>query len=287
MLMNHWTIEDIEWDKFDPSKVRPELISLAKAASVVEHNGDDYARYLKQVFHDDAEFQELATQWAKEEVQHGQVLRTWAEMADPKFDFEKCFKTFVDGYKLPENADVSVRGSKSGELIARCVVEAGTSAYYTMIKDYTDEPVLKSICARIAADELRHYKLFYTKLKIYLEKENIGFLRRLIVALGRVTESEDDEVAYAYYATHSDQYSEYDRKKFMKLCFGSVYNVYQKEHNEKMIAMIFKAIGLKPHTRLNKAVNYMGWKYINYNARKQQKAASRYYNESRQDNLAA
>ena len=36
------------------------------------------------------------------------------------------------------------------------MVEAGTSAYYTMLKDSSDEPVFKSICAKIAADELRH-----------------------------------------------------------------------------------------------------------------------------------
>jgi len=280
--MTQWTLDDIEWEKFDRSKLKPELISLAKAASVVEHNGYDYARYLKEVFHDDPEFAALADQWAKEEVQHGQVLRKWAEMADPEFDFEKSFKMFTDGYKLPENIDTSVRGSKSGELIARCVVEAGTSAYYTMLKDYTDEPVMKSICARIAADELRHYKLFYSNLKTYLEKENIGLLRRLIVALGRVGESEDDELAYAYYATHYNEHANYDRKLFTHLCFAKLHNVYKKEHNEKMIAMIFKAIGLKPHTKLNKAVNYMGWKYISYNAKKQQKVAARY-----EENLAA
>ncbi len=271
--MKHWSLDDIEWDKFDSSKLKPEIISLAKAASVVEHNSYDYGRYLKEVFHDDIEFHALADQWAEEEVQHGRALRKWAEMADPKFDFEKSFKLFKEGYKLPENVDVSVRGSKSGELIARCIVEAGTSTYYTMLKDYTDEPVFRDICTRIAGDELRHYKLFYSRLKIYLTKENIGFLKRIMVALGRVGESEDDEVAYAYFVTHQDKYDQYDRKKFMKLCFSQVHNVYKKEHNEKMIAMMFKAIGLKPHTRLNKAVNYMGWKYISYNAKKQQLAA--------------
>lgn len=281
--MKHWTLDDIEWNKFDSSKVKPELVSLAKAASMVEHNGDDYARYLKEVFHDDPEFQKLATQWAKEEVQHGQVLRKWAELADPNFDFDKSFKMFVDGYKIPQNVVSSVRGSKSGELIARCCVEAGTSTYYTMLKDYTEEPVFKDICARIAADELRHYKLFYSTLKTYLEKENIGRLKRFMVALGRVTESEDDELAYAYYASHYDQYKNtpYDRKLFMNLCYSRVYNTYKKEHNERMFSLMFKAVGLKPHTRLNKAVNYMGWKYISYNARKQQKLIAQHDNDRR------
>ena len=59
----------------------------------------------------------------------------------------------------------SIRGSKRGEMIARCVVESGTSSYYSAIRDATDEPVLKEIAGRIAADEYRHYKLFYETLQ--------------------------------------------------------------------------------------------------------------------------
>ena len=50
-------------------------------------------------------------------------------------------------------------------MIARCVVESGTSSYYSAIRDATDEPVLKEIAGRIAADEYRHYKLFYDTLQ--------------------------------------------------------------------------------------------------------------------------
>ena len=61
-------------------------------------------------------------------------------------------------------AEGSVRGSRRGEMIARCVVESGTSSYYSAIRDATDEPLLKEIAGRIAADEYRHYKLFYDTL---------------------------------------------------------------------------------------------------------------------------
>ena len=42
-----------------------------------------------------------------------------------------------------------------------------------------DEPVLKVICHKIAGDEFRHYKLFYTHLQRYLAKEKPGLPRRL------------------------------------------------------------------------------------------------------------
>ena len=50
---------------------------------MVEHNGGDYATYLCNVFHDDPEFQDTANRWAQEEVQHGEALARWAELADP------------------------------------------------------------------------------------------------------------------------------------------------------------------------------------------------------------
>ena len=41
--MKHWHIEQIAWDRFDPSKVESEVIPLVKSAAMVERNGDDYA----------------------------------------------------------------------------------------------------------------------------------------------------------------------------------------------------------------------------------------------------
>ena len=87
-------------------------------------------------------------------------------------------------------------------MIARCIVETGTSSYYTALREAAAEPVLREICRHIAADELRHYRLFYKKLPAYLARERLGRWARLRIALGRIAESEDDELAYAYYAAN-------------------------------------------------------------------------------------
>ena len=73
--MGHWTLDDIAWDKLDRSKVDADVLAVVKAASLVEHNGRDYATYLCNVFGDDPEFQHVARAWALEEVQHGQARR--------------------------------------------------------------------------------------------------------------------------------------------------------------------------------------------------------------------
>jgi rubrerythrin len=195
--MKHWRIEEVSWDRFDAGKIDPAIIPLVKAAAMVERNGTDYAVYLNNVFHDDPDFRQAADNWSVEEVQHGDALGKWSMLADPSWDYPAAFARYKAGYTLPLDAEASVRGSRTGELIARCMVETGTSSYYTALGEETEEPVLKEICRLIAADEYRHFKLFYDHMRRYLAREQIGLMRRMRIAFGRIGESEDDELAYA------------------------------------------------------------------------------------------
>ena len=256
--MGAWTLDDIPWQRFDSAKVEPELLRLVKAASLVEQNGADYARYLCGVFHDDPVFQDVARGWGAEEVQHGKALGRWAMLADPAFDHAAASARFTAGYRVDLDADASIRGSRTGELVARCIVETGTSSYYTALAEATEEPVLKAICRRIAADELRHYKLFYTHLNRYLAAERVGRWRRLAVALGRVGESEDDELAYAYYAANETA-APYERRRYARAYARGAYAVYRRHHVERGMAMLFKAVGLTPQTRLNRWTARLAW----------------------------
>lgn len=268
----HWRIDEVPWDQLDHSKIDPALVPLIKAAALVEYNANDYTAYLCNVFHDDPDFKALAADWAVEEVQHGRALGMWAERVDPSFNFDAAVQRFRDGYSVPIDLDQSVRGSRTGELIARCMVETGTSSYYTAIGDSTDEPVLKLICRHIAADELRHYKLFYTYTKRYLEREKIGRLKRLQVALSRITETEDDELAYAYYAANAPADAVYDHKTYNAAYARGAYSRYQRRHVDRAVAMVFKACGLKPHTLLFRAASSLLWRVIDGRARRLQAA---------------
>ncbi|AWK87432.1 acyl-ACP desaturase [Azospirillum thermophilum] len=264
----HWRYEELPWDKLDHGKVDPDLVPLIKAASLVEFNADDYTAYLCNVFHDDPEFQAVARGWAVEEVQHGRALGRWAELVDPGFDFEAAVERFRAGYRVPIELDSSVRGSRTGEMIARCIVETGTSSYYAAIGDSTDEPVLKLICKNIAADELRHYKIFYTYAKKYLGVEGLNRLQRLKVALSRIGESEDDELAYAYFAANAPVSAAYDRKTYNAAYKRRAYGRYRPKHVDRAIAMVFKACGLKPHGRLCTVASRGAWWLIDSKARK-------------------
>ena len=256
--MPHWTLDDIPWQRFEPDKLDPDLLRIVKAASLVEQNGADYARYLCGVFADDAAFQEAARHWGEEEIQHGLALGRYAHLADPSFDHAAACTRFTAGFRVDLDAHASVRGSRAGELVARCIVETGTSSYYTALSEATGEPVLKAICQRIAADELRHYKLFLTHLRRYLASEDLGTWGRLKIAFGRIRESEDDELAFAYHAAN-DPESAYDRRRAIRAYARRAYAVYRRHHVERGIAMVLKAAGLTPNGRINRIATRFAW----------------------------
>lgn len=270
--MAGWTLDDIPWDRFDPAKVDPDLLRLAKAAALVEFNGGAYARHLCRIFADDPAFQHDARRWGTEEIQHGRALARWAALAEPGFDFDAAFARFQAGYRVDFDAAQSRRGSRAGELVARCIVEIGTSSYYTALREAASEPVLQEICRRIAADELRHYRLFYKNLERYLDRERLGRFGRLRVALGRVAESEDDELAYAYYAANEPD-RVYDRRRYSRAYARRAYALYRPHHVERGIAMLLKAIGLTPNGRLGLAASRLAWQGMRYRAGRLAKAA--------------
>lgn len=248
--MKHWDIEQIKWDRFDPSLIDPKVVPLIKAASVVERNSVDYTVYLNNVFAHDAELMELFQQWEAEEVQHGEVLGRWAMMADPDWDYHKSFDRFKDFYKIDLNTDNSIRGSYTGEFIARAMVEVGTSSYYSALADYVQEPVLKEICRKIAGDEFRHYKLFYDCMKRFLSQDNLSKWARAKIALGRIVESQDDELASAYHITNEPEGMPYNHKRCIALYMDKAAPLYQRHHVTRVVNMVFKTIGWMPSTKL-------------------------------------
>ena len=123
-----WRLDEVHWAAFDRSKVEPWMAAAIKSAALVELNAPDYVAYLKRVFDGaDASTISAIERWGCEESQHGLALGRWAEMADPSFSLEEAFARFHAGYRpshFVTTGTKSVRGSRRGEMIARCVVES-------------------------------------------------------------------------------------------------------------------------------------------------------------------
>lgn len=258
-MNSHWTLDDIDWPAFDPTKLDPRLVEAVKAAAMVEHNADDYVAYLCNVFADDPAMQDAARAWGVEEVQHGRALARWAELADPGFDAARALERFRAGYRLPVEATASVRGSRASELIARCVVEVGTSSFYSALRDASAEPVLRQVAGRIAADEFRHYKLFYDHMRRYVARERLSLPRRLKVALGRIDEVEDDELAYAYFCGNCGEGEAYDRAACANAYGARAFAFYRRQHVARAVSMVAKAVGLHPHGWIARTVGGLSW----------------------------
>ena len=267
--MGSWTLDDIPWHRFDAARLDPAIVAIVKAASLVEYNGGAYAQHLCRVFAGDAAFQASARQWGEEEVQHGAALARWAGLADPGFDFEAAVARFRAGYRIDFDKSHSRRGSRAGEMVARCIVETGTSSYYTALREASTEPVLQEICQHIAADEFRHYRLFYKTLCAYQAREHLGRSKRLKIALGRLVESEDDELAYAYYAANeavSEPGLPYDRRRYSRAYAARAFALYRPHHIERMAAMVLKAVGLTPNGRLGRILGAIAWRAVRFRA---------------------
>ena len=268
-MRTHWTLDDIHWTSFEPSKIDQGILCAVKAAALVEYNAPDYVTYLCNVFFDRPDLKAIIQAWGKEEIQHGAALARWAELADPSFKFDEAFKRFREGYSIPVDAVQSVRGSRAGELVARCVVESGTSSYYTAIKDACDEPVLKQIVTNIAADEFRHYKLFYELFKDLNEALQTKF-ERARIAIGRVSEADDDELSYAYFAanTKAGDGTVYERTRFAKLYEKTAFSLYRRQHTDRLVAMVGKVIGVKPHGALMRMVAKGVWAFWQFRTKR-------------------
>jgi hypothetical protein len=266
--MTRWNLESIPWDSFDHSRVNPQLLAFAKGACLVEFNADTYGDYLCRVFDDDAGLQSQIRAWAREEKRHGLALKKWVELADPSFDFSLSLGLFRAAYQqLPEEGSDSVRGSRARELVARCMVESGTSSYYSALKDAAEEPVLKEICRLIALDEVRHFNLFRKALdKEYGPRENLRFSSRFKVVLRRMRETSDEELSFAYRAGNfphepieQERIAEYSDDFMRRICL-----LYRPEHLRMIAGLTMKVLGIYAGQRIRKLLGHAAHRILRY-----------------------
>jgi rubrerythrin len=266
-MQSRWTLDDIDWARFDVRKVDANLLAIVKTAALVEANADDYVIYLSNVFADDADFIAEVKHWGIEEQQHGAALARWAELADPAWSFAKALSDFKAGYKFKLDVTDSVRGSRAAELIARQVVETGTSSFYSAIRDASDEPLLRDVAGKIASDEYFHYQLFAKFFAAYQRKNPMSLRARMKVALTRFQEAEDDELGYAYFAANVlsvEPYADYRLRDYGKAYWSKAIGLYQRRHIDTAVRMILRAVNFKSNGWLAKLGTASMWRMVRY-----------------------
>lgn len=179
-----WSVDEISFDTIDRTLIcdNTELFYLLAAASFVEITSDLYTKNLIEFYRGNSEIENwLANYWEHEEVQHGAALKRYVETVWPEFDWDRAYQRFFEEYGR-ECTMENLAENRSLEMVARCVVETGTSSFYRTLSDASPEPVLKEITANISADEVRHYKHFYRYFLHYREHDQpsrVAILKQL------------------------------------------------------------------------------------------------------------
>ena len=203
-LAPHWSLDQIDYERIDVERVRQrdDIFMLVCSASFIESGSDTYTRNLIEYFADDREFGAwLRERWEPEELQHGRALRRYLQQVWTEFDWEAGYAEFFAEYAKLCVID-ELEPTRGQELVARCIVETGTTTYYQALAGLAGEPVLHGLASRIRADEVGHYKQFYHQFLKYREREGLGRAKVVAAIWRRVAElrRSDSDIALRHAA---------------------------------------------------------------------------------------
>ena len=245
-----WSLDSIDWRALRRDAVADNeaMFYLITGASFVEATTDLYTQNLLNYFAGDSEITDwLHAHWLPEELQHGQALRRYVQLAWPDFDWDGVYEKFLPEFAA-QCADDGVEPTRTREMASRCIVEMGTASYYRTLSRMTDDPVLTELTRRISDDEISHYKHFYRYLRKYQVREGQrrgGIVRALWNRL-RMIDGADSRIAmrHIYRARHPDR--PFDEPVFRELRRGWRTPVQRHFPHRMCMQMLLKPLGLGP-----------------------------------------
>ena len=245
-----WSLDSIDWSALRHEAVADNeaIFYLIAAASFVEATTHLYTRNLIDYFAADDEITGwLEAHWLPEELQHGQALRRYVQLAWPDFDWDGVYRQFLPEFSV-QCADDGVEPTRSREMASRCCVEMGTAGYYRTLSAMTDEPVLTQLARHISDDEVSHYKHFYRYLKKYQAREGQrrGGIVRALWNRVRMMDGADSRIAmsHIYRARHPGQ--PFDERLYRQLRRGSRSLIQPHFPHRMCVQMLLKPLGLGP-----------------------------------------
>ncbi|HEX6592838.1 MAG TPA: ferritin-like domain-containing protein [Moraxellaceae bacterium] len=196
-----WTLDDIPYSDIDHDALRgdEDIFYIVVTASFIEISSDLYTGNLLDFFRADADVSRwLKKHWEPEELQHGHALKAYVQQAWPDFDWQAAYDDFIAEYSRYCTGE-ELEESRALEMAARCVIEMGTSSYYSAVQASTHEPVLQELAGYIRQDEVRHYKYFYRFFCRYRDQEGQGRLDVLGALRRRLWELRDSDAECAFW----------------------------------------------------------------------------------------
>ncbi|MGC8519537.1 MAG: ferritin-like domain-containing protein [Steroidobacteraceae bacterium] len=245
-----WSMEVIRYDRIDPQRLVGEetLLRLVACASFIEITSDLYTANLAEYFRDDPPVVDwLRHHWEPEELQHGAALRRYVQTAWPQFAWERAYQGFYAEYSQCCQLE-RLAPTRALEMVARCVIETGTSSFYRFLADSAPEPVLRDITGRIAADEVRHYKNFYHFFRRYRQREHPGraAVMRTLWSRAHEIDAEDGYIAFKHVlrVSHPDQ--PFERRQYEEFLHSIREQVRAHFPYRMALKMFLKPLDLPP-----------------------------------------
>jgi hypothetical protein len=246
---HRWRWQDIDFGGIEHARVHHDelLFYLLTSASFIEIAADLYTRNLIEHYDNDPLAAEwLARSWEREEIQHGYALREYVRHVWPAFDWDGAYRQFFAEYASVCTLD-ELEPGKAREMAARCVVEMGTSTFYSMLASYTEEPVLKEIVIHIKKDEVTHYKNFYQLYSAYNSAEKLGKIAIIKTLFKRFAEaqSEDALIAFKHVYQHAHPDDAFKKDLYTRFVQESNRNIIRPHYPYKMaVRMLLNVIDL-------------------------------------------
>lgn len=202
---SRWSLDDIVFSDIDVNAVRSDeflFVTLA-SASFVEILAQTYSTNLTQHFRGNPEITNwLEAHWRPEEVQHGKALKAYVMAVWPEFDWDGGHARFSDDYANCCTVE-KLEPQLALELIARCVVETGTSSFYRAIHDYVREPVLRDLINKIKMDEAAHYSFFRRHFAEFNVKEHHSTFAVVATIWRRMRDVRGEDAYIAFKHVHT------------------------------------------------------------------------------------
>jgi len=211
-----WNYEkDIPYSDIDINTIKDNdyLFQTLAVASFIEITSNVYEKNLNIYYKDDASTVKwLEDVWMPEEIQHGKSLKKYIETVWPEFDWKRHYEIFLENY-LPLCRLDALEPTKAREMIARMVVETGTSTFYKAMANYAKEvgePILEDLCRKISKDEVYHFEIFEQVFKKYKKEEELAKKDIIKILYDRLKEINNEDVKIAYESLQTDKsYNEY------------------------------------------------------------------------------
>lgn len=218
----------------------PFLFYSITISSLLESTAGTFADNLEPIYGNDPKLSQWLTDvWLPEELQHGELTKSYVTTTWPGFDWDSAYQKFFSNYQ-PKCHWENLRCTPALEALARCVTEAETTMFYRCVESYSYSSQLKELMSRMSKDETRHYGVFRRVFDSYDRVENNGFIKKAQLLVQRSQLIRDEDLAMAFEHLNSSWKSP---KPFQELSYqeflvraGEVMSVhFPFEHAKRML----------------------------------------------------